>query len=39
MIIGEQLEVEASAQYDGTKQASYLCTLTKVRLEISVLYR
>jgi len=32
IIVGEQLEMEATAQYDGSKQASYLCTLTKVRL-------
>jgi len=32
IIIGEQLELEATAQYNDSKQASYLCTLTKVRI-------
>jgi hypothetical protein len=28
---GERLEEEAKAQYEGQKQASYLCALNKVR--------
>jgi hypothetical protein len=34
--IGEQLELEALGQYNSSKQASYLCALTKVKTIIYI---